>query len=98
MFLNPFILYYDFYQLRLILKIFQFPGIQVEIMEQEGIVSPQSGGNQALNLTDLVPSINEEEAPIDFGIEPTPTLSTVRKPTQPRNLPKKRNKTCCTIL
>ena len=98
MYLNPFILYHDFYQLRLILKIFQFPGIQVEIMEQKGIVSPQSGGNQAVNLTDLVPSINEEEAPIDFGIEPTATLSTVRKPTQPRNLPKPRKKTCCTIL
>ena len=80
------------------MKICQLPRIQLEIMEQEGTASPQSGGNQGVNLLDLVPSINEEEAPIDFGIEPTPTLSTVRKPTQPRNLPKKRNKTCCTIL
>ena len=80
------------------MKISQFPGTQLEIMEQDGIVSPQSGSNQAVKLTDLVPCMNEEEAPIDFGIEPTPTLSTVRKPTQPRNLPKKRNKTCCTIL
>ena len=86
------------FQFRYILRICQFPRIQLEIMEQEGTVSPQSGGNQGVNLTDLVPSINEEEAPIDFGIEPTPTLSTVRNPTQPRNLPKKRNKTCCTIL
>ena len=86
------------FQLRCISRICQFPRIQLEIMEQEGTVSPQSGGNQAVSLTDLVPSINEEEAPIDFGIEPTATLSTVRKPTQPRNLPKPRKKTCCTIL
>ena len=40
---------------------------------------------------------NQEEGPIDFGIEPTETLSAFRKPTAPRNL-KKSRKCCCTIL
>ena len=42
---------------------------------------------------------NEEEAPIDFGIEPTERLTSYRKdgPPQPRNLPKRR-RGCCHIL
>ena len=41
---------------------------------------------------------NEEEAPIDFGIEPTTTLAVVRKPPAPRNLKKDKKCSCCNIL
>ena len=54
--------------------------------------------NQKVRMNDLVPNedVNEEEGPIDFGVEPTTTLTTIRKPTAPRNL--KKDKKCCYIL
>ena len=57
-------------------------------------------GNEKLQMSELVANEeeNEEEAPIDFGdpIDPSP-LPVPKRPTAPRNLPKKK-KGCCNIL
>ena len=56
-------------------------------------------GNEKLQMSELVANEeeNEEEAPIDFGIEATSPLPVPKRPTAPRNLPKKK-KGCCNIL
>ena len=49
--------------------------------------------NSEINKVD-----NEEEGPIDFGIEPTTTLPTPRRPIAPRNkdlIRKKEKSSCC---
>ena len=68
-------------------------------MDQTAEISKADIDNGTVRMTALLPNEeeNEEEAPIDFGIEPTPILPTVRKPIAPRNLKKDKNK-CCVIL
>ena len=58
-----------------------------------------SASDEKVRMTDLLPNEaeDEEERPIDFGIEATTPLPVPKKPTAPRNLPKKKNK-CCIIL
>ena len=68
-------------------------------MEPNGKNSNNTNNNVEMRMSDIVTNENEEEEPIDFGIEPTERLKSYRKgaPTAPRNLPRKRNK-CCIIL
>ena len=62
-------------------------------------VNINTDNNVEMRMSDILTNENEEEEPIDFGIEPTERLKSYRKdaPTAPRNLPRKRNK-CCMIL
>ena len=58
-----------------------------------------SASDEKVRMADLLQNEaeDEEEGPIDFGIEATTPLPVPKKPTAPRNLPKKKNK-CCIIL
>ena len=68
-------------------------------MEENGAEPGMCASDEKVRMTDLLPNEeeNEEEAPIDFGIEATTPIPVPKRPTAPRNLPKKKNK-CCTIL
>ena len=68
-------------------------------MERNGKSSKKNDKNAEMRMSDILTNENEEEEPIDFGIEPTQQLKSFRKgaPTAPRNLPRRREK-CCIIL
>ena len=68
-------------------------------MDENGIKPAAATIDENVRMTDLLPNEveNNEEAVIDFGIEPTARLPSHKRPTAPRNLPKKKNK-CCIIL
>ena len=68
-------------------------------MDAKGEGPLVKAGDEKLQMSELVANEeeNEEEAPIDFGIEATFPLPVPKRPTAPRNLPKKK-KGCCSIL
>ena len=68
-------------------------------MDAKGEGPLVKAGDEKLQMSKLVANEeeNEELAPIDFGIEATSPLPVPKRPTAPRNLPKKK-KGCCSIL
>ena len=69
-------------------------------MEETDELSKGTSQKPEMRMNELLANEdeNEEEAPIDFGIPPTPTLDVPKRTSAPRNLKKDKKCQCCNIL